>query len=227
VGKIGIGLPGSITNSRVAGAGNVTVLTKIDVKKLVEQRYKTPVVLDNDVKAALRAEVPSYRKYQSIFMLTLGTGIGSAWWYGGKVMRGSFSTAYELGHMVIDVAAKKKLEKYSCARGFFLSRGIKDSLESEIKARQGSLYHKKLWQEFGFNLGVVLANIVNLIEPELIIIGGGMNHAWPLFIQEARKAMRYFVISAPARRKVKVVKSKNAKWNGAIGAAYLAKEIES
>lgn len=223
--KIGIGLPGVMTNDQVTGAGNLKILTHLDLKRLLEQRYRVPVVLDNDVKATLRAELPVYlsRGYQSIFLLTLGTGVGSAWWFQGRIMRGSFSTAYELGQWVFDAKTQERLEKNFSGRGFFLSRG-EEPLNAEAKARQGEQRYKKLWQSFGVNLGIVLANIVNLIEPEVIIIGGGINHAWSLFISATRQTMRRLVLSRPARQQVKIVKLKNLRWAGAIGAGYLAQE---
>ncbi len=224
VSNIGIGLPGVITNNRVVGAGNVKILTRIDVKKIVEQKYKTRVALDNDVKVALRAELPFHTRFASVFMLTLGTGIGAAWSLDGHIMRGGFGTAYEIGHLITDKTPNHlyELEDF-CARKFFMRKRL-DPLASEMKARQGSVTHKKLWRQFGENLGIALANIVNFIEPEVIIIGGGMSHAWPLYIATARATMKHLVLSNVARAKVRIKKTRSHKWIGAIGAAMLAQE---
>ena len=220
--RIGIGLPGVIQNNRVLNAGNVKILSQLDVKKLLEQKYRVKVALDNDVKVALRAEAQRYKKHRSLFMLTLGTGIGGAWLYKGEMMRGGFGTAYELGQMIIDKKAGRfmGLEDF-CARKFFGKKGIKP-LDSENKARAGNKFHQKLWYEFGENLGLALANIINLIEPEIIIIGGGLSHAWPLFIKQTKKTISKLVLSHAAVRKTKVVKAKSIKWVGALGAALLA-----
>ena len=222
VSRIGIGLPGTITNNRVVGAGNVKILSKIDVKKLVEKKYKTRVLLDNDVKVALRAEAHNHKQYNSLFMITLGTGIGGAWWLDKKIMRGEFGTAYEAGHIIMDKTPKHlyELEDF-CGRKFFLRKGY-DPLVSETKARTGNAMHKKLWHEFGTNLGIILANIANLIEPDAIIIGGGMAHAWPLYIATARKTMKRLILSKTARSRVRIVKTKSHKWIGALGAAMMA-----
>jgi len=239
VAAIGIGLPGIIAHNRVVGAGNVKVLTTLNIQKLARDKYHTNVVLDNDVKVALRAEAEAFNvkpksrgikqrgtkqfsKYKSIFMLTLGTGIGAAWWRNGEVMRGSFGTAYEFGQMVLDKKKNHflKLEDF-CARKFFKTKGI-TPLVSEQKARAGSTYHKKLWREFGNNLGIALANVINLIEPECIIIGGGIAHAWPLFAPAMKRTAKKFTLSKPARKKTKFTQAKLGKWSGAIGAALLA-----
>lgn len=217
---VGIGLPGTITDNQVMGAGMVKALNQIDIKKSIEEKYKTRVFLDNDVNVALRAESKNLKQYNSIFMLTLGTGIGGGWFKDGTIMRGSFSTAYEIGQMIIDTQLQKAFEKYACGAEFFRNKGY-DPIESEHKARAGNMTHKKLWQEFGTNLGIALANTANLIEPEAFVIGGGLAHAWPLFIPHTRRTMKKLILSLVARKKIKIIKAKLGKWGGAIGAMIL------
>ncbi|MEW5805520.1 MAG: ROK family protein [Patescibacteria group bacterium] len=223
--KIGIGVPGIVKNNKVINAGVVKDLVDLEIKKAVEQKYKAKTMLDNDVNVALRAEMKNLSRAESVFMLTLGTDIGGAYWENGRIDPGAFDTAYELNQMIIDYKSKKKLKNF-CASEFFLAKGFKP-LESENKARQGNKTHQKLWQEFGSNLGIALANVVNLIEPDIILIGGGLAHAWPLFIKQAGRTMKHLILSPLARKKIKILKAKNVKWSGAIGAAYLAQEIES
>lgn len=221
--RIGLGLPGPVENNRVRPGGRVKSLNQINFEKLLEKKYKTDVVLDNDVKTALRFEVLQYKKFNSIFMITLGTGIGGAWWLNNKIMRGSFSSGYEVGQMVFDKNNPEAFEVKLSGRGFF--RNLKTlPIESENAARRGNLYHKKLWREFGRNLGLTLANLVNLIEPELIVLGGGIVHAWPLFAPDARKTIKQLVLSPQARKKTKIVKAVDDRWAGAIGAAMMAQK---
>jgi len=220
---IGIGLPGIVTGNKIVGAGNVHILSKLNIKKLIQKKYKAKVVLDNDVKTALRAEARLMPQYASIFMLTLGTGIGGAWWHNRQIMKGSFGTAYELGQMVVDKNKKHffELEDF-CARKFFKTRGF-PPLVSERKARTGSARHKALWRGYGENLGIALANVTNLIEPEVIVIGGGLNHAWPLFMPQTKKTFKKLVLSPLAGQKTKIIKTKLGKWSGAVGAGILAR----
>ncbi len=238
---IGIGLPGIVAHNRVIGAGNVKVLTTLNIQKLVRDKYHTNVVLDNDVKVALRAEAEAFNvkpksrgakqrgtkqfpKYKSIFMLTLGTGIGAAWWQNNEIVKGSFGTAYELGQMILNKKKNHFLELEDfCSRKFFKTKGI-TPLISEQKARAGNTYHKKLWKQFGENLGIALANIINLIEPECIIVGGGIAHAWPLFAPAMKRTAKKFTLSRIARQKTKFAQAKLGKWSGAIGAALLAQQ---
>jgi len=221
--RIGLGLPGPVENNRVRPGGRVKSLNQIDFEKLLEKKYKTDVVLENDVKMALRFEILHYKKFSSIFMITLGTGIGGAWYLGNKIMKGSFSSGYEVGQMVFDKNNPETFETRLSGRGFF--RNLKTlPIESENAARAGNLYHRKLWQEFGRNLGLALANLINLIEPQLIVLGGGIVHAWPLFIPDTKKTIQKLVLSPQARKKTKIVKAVDDRWAGAIGAAMMAQE---
>ena len=221
--RIGLGLPGPVENNRVRPGGRVKSLNQIDFEKLLEKKYKTDVVLENDVKMALRFEILHYKKFSSIFMITLGTGIGGAWYLGNKIMKGSFSSGYEVGQMVFDKNNPETFETRLSGRGFF--RNLKTlPIESENAARAGNLYHRKLWQEFGRNLGLALANLINLIEPQLIVLGGGIVHAWPLFIPETKKTIKKMVLSPLAGKKTRLVKAVDDRWAGALGAAMMAQE---
>jgi glucokinase len=221
---IGVGIPGVISkNQKIIGEGMVKQLAKINDGKIVAKKYGVKVVLGNDVKTALLAETQKNKEYKSIFMLTLGTGIGAGWFLNSQIMAGSFDSAYELGQMVIDKQTNRVIEKESCGAEFFRSRGY-DPIASEDRARAGNVFHKKLWEEFGVNLGIVLANVINLIEPEQIIIGGGLIHAWDLFMPSTKKSIKQYVLSPLARSKTKISKAKLGKWSGALGAAMLAKQ---
>jgi predicted NBD/HSP70 family sugar kinase len=66
--------------------------------------------------------------------------------------------------------------------------------------------------------------LINLIEPELIVVGGGIVHAWPLFAPDAREIIQKLVLSPQARKKTKIVKAVDDRWAGAIGAAMMAQE---
>ncbi len=223
--RIGLGLPGPVENNKVRPGGRVKSLNQIDFEKLLQKRYQTDVVLDNDVKTALRFEVPKFKKFNSIFMITLGTGIGGAWSLNGKIMRGSFSSGFEIGQMIFDKNNPEAFEVKLSGRGFF--RNLKTlPIESESAARKGNLYHKKLWREFGRNLGLTLANLINLLEPELIVIGGGIVHAWPLFIPETKKTVKKYVLSPRARTKTQITKAVDDRWAGAIGAAMMAQKVK-
>ncbi|OGY39625.1 MAG: hypothetical protein A2418_02030 [Candidatus Brennerbacteria bacterium RIFOXYC1_FULL_41_11] len=221
--KIGLGLPGPIENGRVQDGGRVKSLDEVDFEKIIEKKYKIKPIIANDAKVALRFEAKKYNKINSIFMITLGTGVGGGWFFNGKIMTGSFGSAYEVGQTIFNPNNPETFETKLSGRGFF--RNLKTlPIESENAARAGSSYHKKIWQEFGTNLGLIIANISNLIEPELIILGGGIVHAWPLFIKTTKEIAKKHILSPTAKKKLLIAKAVDDRWAGAIGAAILAQE---
>jgi len=88
------------------------------------------------------------------------------------------------------------------------------------EAYRGDILAEKSYQEFGHYLGVTLANIVNIIDPELIIIGGGVVESSNLFISTTKRIMRQY-IKHDETKKIKIVKGKLGAKAGAIGAALL------
>lgn len=223
VSLINLGLPGPIENNKVQDGGRVKSLDEVDFEKTILKKYKIKPGIFNDAKAALRFEIEKYKKSNSVFMITLGTGIGGGWFLGGKIMSGSFSSAYEAGQMVFNPNNPETFETKLSGRGFF--KNLKTlPIESENAARAGSNYHKKIWLEFGHNLGLLIANLMNLIEPELIILGGGIVHAWPLFIKTTKETAQKYTLSQEARKKLQIVKAIDDRWAGAIGAALLVSE---
>jgi predicted NBD/HSP70 family sugar kinase len=225
---IGMGLASVVYRNRPITFRNMPHLNGLDLSRILKSRYQFPVILDNDVKAAALAEqkfgAGKNSKYMMVF--TLGTGIGCGVVINGKLFEGVFDSAYEIGRMIIetDKALRKKpfeeeLENYASAK-FFLNQQL-DPFEEEIKARKGNKTSKKRWQKFGEYLGIGLANVVNLMEPERIVIAGGLSNAWSLFAPSAIRTMRRFTFSPIARRKTKVLKTKLGRNAGALGAALL------
>lgn len=220
--KIGLGAPGPVENNRFRAGGRVKSLDKIDFQKILEKKYRKPVVLENDAKAMLLFEAQKYPQYNSIFMITLGTGVGGGWIKNSQLIRGSFGSAFEVGQMIVDAKNPQAFEENLSGRGFFKKLGLLP-IDSETSARSGNRYHQNLWQEFGRNLGLCLSNISNLIEPEAYILGGGIVKAWPLFIKETQKTLKKYILSPQAKKKTKILKAKDDRWAGAIGAAMIAK----
>jgi len=218
VAGIGIGLAGTL-NESVNGVTNSPNLKLVENVNLVEQlskKFNLSVKLDNDANCFTRAEsiLGAGKKYGNIFGLTIGTGIGGGWWYENKIYRGSHQTAGEPGEMVIDAAAGLNLEHT------YQKLMQNSPATSAEEAYRGDVLAQKTYEEFGKYLGIALANIVNLIDPEVIIIGGGVVESSDLFLSKTRKVMRQFILS-PEAKKVKIVKSKLGDLAGAIGAALL------
>jgi glucokinase len=223
---IGIGSAGVITPKRIYAGPTLSILNRINLTKTLSKRYHLPIKIENDVKTSALAEWHSgaARQAHSVFMITIGTGLGGAYLLNGKIQRGAFDSAYEAGFLIID--ATRALEgkrgdfEWFGAENFFKSRNL-DPIEAEIKARSGNKAMRKLWKEFGQYLGIGIASIINILEPEVFVIGGGISNAWPLFAPTMKKTVKRFVVSKLAREKTKIVHAKLGRDAGAIGAALL------
>jgi len=220
--KIGIGIAGIVASNQVIAAGNLKVSIGFDFEKIIKNKYQTEVFLTNDVNASLLYELKNFKNISSIFMLTLGTGVGGAYYSNNKINQGFFDSAYEAGMMILDNKNFLNVEQF-CSEKFFKNKKI-DPLESENLARIKDKKHQKLWQEFGKNLGIVIGNLSNLLEPELFLIGGGLSHAWPLFISDAKKTAKNLILSPYARKNLKIRKQRDIKFAGAIGAKYFVED---
>ena len=216
---IGIGSAGTIDlgSGRILFGPNTKILNKLDLAAFLRKKFKTPVRVDNDAKCFLRGEhmFGSGRGKKHLVGLTLGTGVGGAVISDGKMLRGSATTAYELGHMII---ADRGLtpEKLISSHGFRVN-----PLRIQNAAFAGNAAATRIYDKIGKHLGVTLANLANIFEPELMIIGGGISRAGDLLLRPALKEMKKHVTDSVRIPPVKISKLKYA---GALGAAALFKD---
>ena len=216
---IGIGTPGEIEEKtgKLYGCPNLPTLAGKPVGDLIKEMYDYPIVIDNDAKAFIRGEVlaGAAMGYKNVYGLTLGTGIGAAWWINNGTYRGAFGGANEAGHSIVNLSAGMDFE--ATFQHLLKNNPAKLSQEAIL----GDQLAQKAFEEFGKNLGALMANIVNLIEPEAFVLGGSVMGSHDLFLSEAKKAMKQYVLLPFAASKVKVLKSKLGKDAGVIGAALL------
>jgi len=237
---VGIGAPGIINVERgsIYYLPNVPGWENFPLKTALTKELRLPVFIDNDANVFALAEVrkgAGRGKSRAIF-LTLGTGLGGAVIFDGKIIEG-VTSASELGHVVIDANGQKcGCGGYGCIETFTGSnrllekyRALKKMVKapSEVKeifdrAKAGEKEAIIVWQEFSKYLGKFLAGMVNIFNPQIIILGGGVSGAFSLFKPLLMKALKAQAMW-PQFTGLKLVK---AKLNdaGIIGAALLAKE---
>lgn len=231
--KIGIGLAGPINHEKgiLEIAPNIEGLKNFPVKKVIEKVTGIKTIVENDAKCNAYAQ-SKYFKCKNLLCFTLGTGVGGGIIIDGKIYHG-MDYAGELGHMVIDYRGPKCscgnngcLEEYCSGRSIerlakkYFGRII-DPLTVQRMAESGNKIAMQIYSEFGTYLGIGLANYVNIFNPEIIVIGGGIGRAYKLFLPEAIKEMkkRAFKVSSS---KVKVLPSKlEVDEAGIIGASLL------
>jgi glucokinase len=186
-----------------------------------------------------------------VVMLTLGTGIGGGIVLGGRLQRGWIGAGAELGHMVIDMdgppcqghcpnrgclevmasgsalvreASLRVARRPDTALGLALEEGreLTGPFVTEL-AHDGDPVAREAIGVIGRALGVGLANIVNVLNPEVIVIGGGVIAAGEMLLEPARAELRARAL-LPARDAVRVVAAEFGEQAGMIGAALLARE---
>ena len=247
---IGIGTPGLLNPETgvLKVAVNIPNLNGVHVTKGLSDILGKPSFLDNDVNVMSLGEFyyGAGKGLKHIVALTLGTGVGGGIILNGELYRGASFTAGELGHISISRDGKSCpcgnsgcLERYIGRDGiverFMVSKNkdfetnIDDYLDDgeitpkaiAMAANAGDVLSKKVLEEIGEILGSVLASLVNTLNPEAIIIGGGVSNAGELILGPARTTMNKLAYSIPAKV-VKIVKAELGNDAGLVGSASLA-----
>lgn len=219
---IGCGVAGvlDLEKGTVLGAVNIKILNGFNIKNWMQKKFGREVKIDNDARSFLRAEYMfgAGRGYKNLIGVTLGTGIGGGIIIGGKFFYGSFNSAGEVGHMIY--SEKKEFEDLISSKSL-KKAGFNSSLAAYQLARSGNKKAKEVFKKLGEYLGIGIANIINILDPEAVIIGGGLTGASEFFLPQAKKTMKKFIISPKSRKNVKIVIGKLGENAGAIGAAAL------
>jgi glucokinase len=228
-------------------------LKDIAFGEVMSERLGLPVVVDNDANCAVlcEARVGAGRGATDVIMLTIGTGIGSGIVVGGEVYRGWIGAGAELGHMVVEINGRPcqgNCPNWGCLESVAsgtalvreaslavarrpdtaLGRALEEGREltgpmiTEL-ANDGDPVACAAMDVIGRALGVGLANIVNIFNPEVVVIGGGVCAAGELLLQPAREVMLQRAL-APNKDVARVVAAEHGAEAGMIGAALLARD---
>ncbi len=236
---VGIGLPGPVDTFKgiVHFLPNIPGWKEVGLKKILEQKTKLPVFIDNDAKLMTLAEhkAGAARKYKNVLCLTLGTGVGGGLIINDLLYRGVDNAAGEAGHLLLNekgplcgCGARGCLEKYvgnnriiKDARKLF---GPKITLERVSQlARQNNPQALNFWSQVGKKLGVALSGVVNLLNLEVVVIGGGVSYAGQVLFESIRRTIRLRAMRLQAKR-VRIIKAQLGIDAGLIGAGYLVRE---
>lgn len=240
---IGVGVPGLVDASGVLRAApNVAGVRDLDVRSALEQRLDIPVVVDNDATAACWAEreIGAARGADECALVTLGTGIGGGLVAGGRLVRGAHGYAGEFGHMIVNPDGPLCVcgqhgcwERYASGTGLaWLAReaGAAADVRGEdvtAAAARGDAEAIAIMAGFGRWVAVGIANLVNALDPQVIVLGGGLVEAGEVLMQPVRAALDELWLGAEARPHLRVVPAELGERAGSIGAALLAREPSS
>ena len=239
VAAVGVGAAGfvDVTGRRVMFAPHLSWRDEPLAARL-EARLELPVLLDNDANAALWAEhrFGSAVSASEAVLVTLGTGIGGALLIGGRPYRGYGGMAGEFGHMqVVPGGRPCECGRTGCweqyCSGKALARFASDagrSLEGPSlteAALAGDPVALGAYADVGRWLGVGIANVVAGLDPQLVVVGGGVSAAGELLLAPARVALTETLVAASHRVVPDIVPAALGSLAGAVGAADLARGL--
>lgn len=217
---IGVGVAGAINyrDNLVLDCPNIPILNGTNFIKKINEKFNLEVILDNDTNCFLRAEVLKgiAKNYNNVYGFILGTGIGGGWWFNNKTYKKDTGGSGEPGRMITNFSEPINLEESYHK----LMQNNPANMAEE--AYRGDELAEKSFKELGSFLGIAFANVVNIVAPEAIVIGGGLVKSSDLFITETKKALKEFTVDTETK-KIKILKSKLGDQAGSIGAALLIK----
>ena len=213
-----LGAPGIIAGGEgvIVSSPNLPGWRDVPLRRLVAEAVDMPVRLENDANAAAFGEYwrGAGRGCSSMALLTLGTGVGGGLVLGGALWRGADGMAGEVGHITVDPGGRTcRCGNAGCLETYASATGIVDRYRElacaeeaasaervHALALEGDANARQAYREAGRALGLAFATLVNLLNLERIVIGGGVLPAWELFMPPAEQELRRRAFAAPAAR---------------------------
>jgi glucokinase len=249
---IGVGVPGLVDRAGTLHMGpHLRRMHDVPLARLLAGRSGVPTVVDNDANCHAVAEHTGGAAVGATeaLVVTLGTGIGAGIITSGLLLRGANGFAGEPGHMVVDPNGPPcPCGKRGCwerfASGTGLGRLARDAAEAgrldaavalaggdpeavrgehvTVSARAGDAESQAVLDSLAHWIALGLANLVNVLDPAVIVIGGGLVGAADLLLPEVRSRFAALVMAGDQRPEVPIVAAELGERAGAIGAALLA-----
>jgi len=239
-------VPGTIDfeNGVITNAPNLPELGGFPMAGEIRRHLGVPAVLENDANAAAIGEnwLGASKGVENSIMVTLGTGVGGGIFVNGQVLRGKDGTAGEIGHINVEpdgpacgCGSRGCVEKYSSASAVVrIAHELAEGDSTSALNNAGELTAEKIYEiakagdgmalevfrRQGYYLGLMLSGLINTLNPETIVIGGGASGSWDLFEPHMRKEIRARCYKEPAER-VKIVRSELGDDAGILGGVRL------
>ena len=207
---IGVGVPGAVTEYRIVhGCENLGWET-VDVAGELEALTGLPIKVENDANMAVLGEMWKGGACGSkdVILATLGTGVGAGIISGGHIVTGAEGGAGEIGHMTVDYNETEQCScgKYGCLEQYASATGIvrlakRRGMQGTVKdifdaAKAGDSDALAVVDEVCKILGIALANVASVVNPEIIVIGGGVSKAGDILIEHVQKHFDKYVFFA-------------------------------
>ncbi|MCK9247430.1 MAG: ROK family protein [Solirubrobacteraceae bacterium] len=246
VDAVGVGAPSVVRNDdgTVTRSANLHAFRDVPLRTALEDRLGVPVRVDNDANLAAVSEAwddDLALTYRSLACLTVGTGLGSGFAVDGRPLHGAHTSAFELGHLTVQVdpdggapagsadgsrapyvsslehwASGRALDRLAVAHGYADGRAVTAAAERDDPTASD------LVRMLGERVGVGIAAVVNLLEPEVVVLAGGVSRVGERLVGPARDAARRLVLPGVGDRTTITV-ARHGPAAGVRGAAILAR----
>ncbi len=214
IARLAIGLPGTVCGERVTWVPNLPFLNGRDLAGELSALLKVPVELANDAHLCLLGEAwrGAARDHRSAVLISVGTGVGGAIMVGGHILRGQHGGAGAFGWLNLDWREAGNpehgyVERHASGSALNeLARQLDPLLSSRdliARAREQQPESLAVLQHFGTILGAACASIASLLDPEILILAGGLSEAFDLFEPVLRQQLRR--LGAPGVRAIPIV----------------------
>jgi glucokinase len=247
VSAFAVAVPGTVnpTNKIISHAPNVSALEKFQLVGVLSDKLNLPVFIENDANAAAAGErwLGASRGFESSICVTLGTGVGGGIILDGQILRGIDGTAAEIGHICVEpdgvlcgCGSYGCVEQYASAQAVIRLKGLLENqypksdlrgktdltaLDIFIAGEAGDELALEIFRQQGFYLGIALAGLINVLNPEVIVIGGGAAAGSGLFMPHMLEQINRRAYRQPAQR-VKISIAECGDNAGILGVAKLA-----
>ncbi|MEI7525053.1 MAG: ROK family protein [Mariniphaga sp.] len=223
---IGLGCTGplDVKKGLILECPNLPTMDYFPLRSEIEKAFNLPVFMNNDANAMMLGEATwgAGRGASSILGITLGTGFGCAIILNQKIWMGATETAGEIwispygdGYIEEVVSGAGVCKLYEKLSGLKAS-----SKQIAHLANEGDQFAKAVWEEFGKAVAFALSWSINLLDPEIVIIGGSISNAFELFYPSLYESLVKTICPVPAQN-LKIVKAQLGDNAGFIGAAAL------
>ncbi len=248
---VGVGVPGAFDPlTQTVWAPNLRGWKKVPLKRLLERSLRKPVFVEGDRNVQALAEawrgVGATTRIRNLVFLTVGTGIGAGIIVEGRVISGTRGLAGAAGWLAVSEAWRQEFGRIGCLEALgagpavacFAQEALRRNSRSVIAqfagagggvtgeivtqaARRGDPVARRALARIGENLGRGVADLISLLNPQVVVLGGGLAGAGELVLRSLRRSARRW--GQPlASRQVRIVRSRLGEDAGILGAARYA-----
>ncbi|MGZ8867572.1 MAG: ROK family protein [Thermoanaerobaculia bacterium] len=193
---VGIAVPGLARPDGTVWAPNLPGWERVPLARTVRQKLRVPVVVESDRNAAVLGEAwrGAARGRTDVIALIIGTGIGAGILSGGRILRGAHELSGCAGWLVVSDETNENtprggsLEALAAGPAVARLAGVRTAAELAEKARRGDRKAQEAFQRAGRLLGFAVANLINTLDPQAVVLSGGLTAASDLFLESLSRA---------------------------------------